>query len=166
MEAQEYARSVLDMMVREIRNAGYAPTGAGCAGIVIANAQKLQFRLDADADGDCGGPNEDITYELSGSNITRAADGATAESLTNSNVTAFQLTYFPQDCSNNFSSPVGAGAAACPASAGSNAGTLAAIQRVSISLTVQSLKPDTEFGGKLDATMTSNADLRNRGLPS
>src|SRR3990167_9234230 len=34
LEAQEYARSVLDMMVREIRNAGYAPTGAACAVVV------------------------------------------------------------------------------------------------------------------------------------
>src|SRR5687768_1410994 len=33
-EAQEYARSILYIMVREMRNAGYAPTGASCAGIV------------------------------------------------------------------------------------------------------------------------------------
>src|SRR3970282_663502 len=36
LEAQEYARSVLDMMVREIRNAGYNPlsatAGTNCAG--------------------------------------------------------------------------------------------------------------------------------------
>lgn len=170
LEAQEYARSVLDIMVREIRNAAYAPTGAACASVVVADAQTVQFRLDADADGDCAGPDEDITYTLTGSNITRTANNAanvfTTESLTDGNVTAFQLTYFPQNCSNNFSNPVGTGAAACPASAGGNPGTLAAIQRVSISITVQSKNPDAEFGGQLNATMTSNADLRNRGLPS
>jgi prepilin-type N-terminal cleavage/methylation domain-containing protein len=173
LEAQEYARSVVDMMVREIRNAGYFPvtvTDVNCllaqGGIVTADAQTIRFRLDADADGDCAGPNEYIVYTLSGSNITRAVDGGTAESLTDGNVTAFQLSYFPQNCSNNFSNPVGAGSASCPATAGANAGTLAAIQRVSISITVQSKNPDTEFGGQLNATMTSNADLRNRGLPS
>ena len=178
LEAQEYARSVVDMMVREIRNAGYFPvtvTDVNCllaqGGIVTANAQTVQFRLDADANGDCQGANEDITYTLTGSNITRAARSVAGgsfatESLSDGNVTAFQLTYFPQDCSNNFSTPVGLGSSGCPASPGGNAGTLAAIQRVQISVTVQSKNPDTEFGGQLTATMTSNADLRNRGLPS
>lgn len=173
LEAQEYARSVLDMMVREIRNAGYAPTGAVCAGVLVADAQRLQFTYDANANGLCTDDNETIEYAYNSTtkNITRATNilGSTtlgsAQDLTDGNATALQFTYYPQDCSNNFSNPVGGGAAACPAGAGGNAGTLAAIQRVSASITVQSKKPDTEFGGQLNATMTSNADLRNRGLP-
>lgn len=167
LEAQEYARATLDLMVREIRNAGYAPTGATCAGIVIATAQTLQFLLDANADGDCADADEDITYAyVAGTkDITRTANGGTAQSLTDGNATNLQFTYYPKDCTNNFSTPVGGGAAACPATPGGNAGTLAAIQRVSITLTIQSKNPDVEFGAQLNATMTSNADLRNRGLP-
>lgn len=174
MEAQEYARSVLDMMVREIRNAGYAPTGAVCAGIIVADAQRIQFTYDANANGLCTDADETIEYAYNSAtkNITRATNilGLTtlgsAQDLTDGNATALQITYYPQNCTNNFSTPVGTGAAGCPASPGSNAGTLATIQRVSISVTIQSKKPDTEFGGQLTATMTSNADLRNRGLPS
>ena len=179
LEAQEYARAVLDLMVREVRSAGYNPTeatnGTECAdgvnpgvpGIVVANAQTLQFTLDFDGDGDCSGPNEDFTFAYNAGNqdITRAIDGGAAQSLTDGNATALQFTYLPQDCTNNFSTPIGGGAAACPGTAGGNAGTLAAIQRISIALTVQSQNPDTEFGGGvLDAEMESNVELRNRGL--
>ena len=178
LEAQEYARAVLDLMVREIRNAGYAPTGAACAGVDRAEDQRLQFLVDANGNGACNDSDEDIEYRFDTTgcpagfgNITRenaAAPGA--EAMTDCNVPTgtanFSFTYYPQDCTNNFSTPVGAGAAACPGAPGDNAGTLDAIQRVLISLTVQSKDPDQGFGGgQLDATMTSNADLRNRGLP-
>src|SRR3990167_6466064 len=57
MEAQEYARSVLDMMVREIRNAAYNPlsatNGTNCAGgaagapsVVTATATSVRFTYD------------------------------------------------------------------------------------------------------------------------
>ncbi len=170
-EAQEYARSVLDMMVREIRNAGYAPTAAACAVVVSADVQTLQFRYDANANGVCTDADEDITYAFSTANcastpgfgdITRTAKDATSgttvtASLTNCNVQTvagnFSFTYYPQNSTTAYTTPVASG-------------NLGSIQRVSISLTVQSKNPDTEFGGQLTATMTSNADLRNRGLPS
>jgi len=162
LEAQEYARSVLDMMVREIRNAGYAPTGALCAVVASASSQTIQFGYDANANGVCTDADEDITYQYQSpgpqncptgfGDVTRTANGTT-EPLTNCNVPTgtsnFSLTYYAQDSSTAMSPLV-----------------LANIQRVGITLTVQSLKPDTEFGGQLTVTMTSNADLRNRGLPS
>lgn len=173
LEAQEYARSTLDMMVREIRNAAYNPLsisalalntgcdalGNGAPGVVTATGTSLRFTYDfqgagtppANPDSDCNDADEDITYTLTGSDITRTARSATGgslttETLTNGNVTNFQLQYFKQD--------------------GTAATGLTDIQRVLISITVQSKNPDAEFGGQLTATMTSNADLRNRGLPS
>jgi prepilin-type N-terminal cleavage/methylation domain-containing protein len=178
LEAQEYARSVLDMMVREIRNAAYNPlsvtNGTNCAGgsagtpgVITATSSSLRFTYDfhvtaggGNPDGLCDGPNEDITYQFQApgpqncptgfGDITRTAkndSGTTStESLTNCNVTSLSLSYFRQDGSP----PTG----------------LTDIQRVLISITVKSLKPDAEFGGQLTVTMTSNADLRNRGLPS
>lgn len=163
-EAQEYARSVLDIMVREIRNAGYKPVAVALhpltpcddgtnKGVYTATAVKFEFRYDIDADGDCLEPNERITYEYDSTNknLTRAADGAAAQSLTDGNVTSFDLKYFKQDATE-IARPV-------------SAANLPLIQRVLITLTVQSKNPDAQFGGQLDAQMTSNADLRNRGLP-
>src|ERR1043165_5599926 len=58
-EAQDYARGVLDLMVREIRNAGYNPlqvsSGTNCAGsptsgtpgIVTANSTTVKLTLDS-----------------------------------------------------------------------------------------------------------------------
>jgi type IV pilus assembly protein PilW len=178
LEAQEYARSVLDMMVREIRNAAYNPLGAtlgascgggivaGTPGIITATSSAISFTYDFQGgvgtppppDGDCNDADEEITYQYQApgpqncptgfGDVTRTANGTT-QPLTNCNVTAFSLTYYAQNSSTAMSPVVAA-----------------SVQRVEISVTVKSLKPDTEFGGQLTATMTSNADLRNRGLPS
>lgn len=156
LEAQEYGRAALDLMVREMRNVGHFPVSAslGCTplsgGIVTAAAQTFSFNLDADGNGNCLGANEGITYAFSGGNITRTAGGGATESLTDGNVTALEFRYFKQD-STELSRPVALT-------------ELPNIQRVSISLTVQSKKVDSEFGAPFVVTMNSNVDLRNRGL--
>jgi len=158
MEAQEYARAALDLMIREIRNSGSFPTGAACGapvnteGIVSASAQSFQLVYDYDGDGNCNSANENITYsyDAGGQNITRKEGTNDPQPLTVGNATNLQFAYFEQD-SNVAMNPV------VPAD----------IQRVQISLTVQSTRPDTEFGGgQLTATMTSSVDLRNRGIDS
>ncbi len=156
LEAQEYARNVLDMMVREIRNTGYFPVGActtpaNTNGIVAASDQSFQFVYDANALNGCADPDENIKYAYvttgcsAGGDIIR--DNGTASPLTECNVTSLNLRYFQQD-GTELTSPV----------------NLANIQRVLITLTVQSKNPDVEFSGQLTATVTSNVDLRNRGL--
>ena len=170
LEAQDYARSVLDLMVREIRNVGYFPVGAcgspaNTNGIVSADAQSFQFVYDANALNGCTDPNENITYAfattgcapgLGVGDITRKEGANAAQAVTDCNVPIgpanFSFSYYPQDSTTAYATPVASG-------------SLGSIQRVSISLTVQSKNPDTEFKGQLNATMTSNADLRNRGLP-
>lgn len=179
LEAQEYARAVLDMMVRETRNAAYNPLGTSsgnnCAGgsagtpsVVTATATSFRFTYDFQgttagsvSNGHCDNADEDITYQYQApgpqncpagfGDVTRTANGTT-EPLTNCNVTAFSLTYYPKDSTTAYATPVASG-------------NLGIIKRVSISLTVRSKNPDAQFGGQLDANMTSNADLRNRGLP-
>jgi prepilin-type N-terminal cleavage/methylation domain-containing protein len=177
MEAQEYARSVIDLMVREIRNTGYAPiTGTTCQGIMAAEAKKIQFLNDSNADTDCVDLDEDVTYEFVTTgcaagmgNITRKEGTNAPVELTDCNVSDAPIfTYFPKDCPNNFSTPVETppGLPSCPGTPGGNAGTLAAVQRVTVAVTIQSKNPDPDFGaGQLTATMTSNVDLRNIGLP-
>lgn len=165
MEAQEYARTVLDIMVREIRNLGYFPTGVACSppantnGIVAASATSFRFVYDANATNGCADPDEDINYALAGQDITR-----NGVSLTDGNVTNLQLTYYPQQTTGIAPVPFCVSAGNPAGCSGDLATNLANIQRVSISLTIQSKSPDTEFGGgQLSAIMVSSADLRNRG---
>ena len=61
MEAVQTARATMDMMTREIRMAGYDPTGVGFNGITYDTSQ-LRILADLDGDGTTTGPNEDITY--------------------------------------------------------------------------------------------------------
>lgn len=164
MEAQEYARSVLDLMVREIRNAGYDPIGCTeVAGIAVAGAQALQFRFDANADGDCADLDEDITYGFdttgcpSGfANISRddANDGNAAQPITNCNIRdesdKFSLAYYQKDSTTAFATPV------------SEANRLIT-HRVVVTITVESKNPNSEFGGQMISTMTSNINLHNIG---
>jgi Tfp pilus assembly protein PilW len=169
MEAHEYALSVLDMLVREMRNTGYFPTGTACtttpantAGIITATAQS--FRLVYDANGD-GGCEEDITYAYSGTNITRTYNGTT-QTLTDGNVTAFQLTYYPQQTSGTAPAPYCFSAGNPAGCSGDLASNLRSIQKVTISLTVQSKNSDVQFGGQSSLTMSSSADLRNHNVPT
>jgi prepilin-type N-terminal cleavage/methylation domain-containing protein len=174
-EAQEYARAVVDIMVREIRNAGNNPleatSGTNCAGtptaglpgIVTATSTSFAFTYDyrssgspSTPDGHCNSADEEITYAYqtpgpqscpSGTgDIVRSANGTT-EPLTDCNVSAFSLAYYAKDASTVMSPVVAAN-----------------IQRVKMTITVQSKDPDGEFGGQVTSTVYSNIDLRNRGL--
>ena len=65
---QQDLRAAMDIMVREIRMAGYSPSGA-TAGIVAATDVSLQFTSDLNENGvltNVGNPNEQITYALTG----------------------------------------------------------------------------------------------------
>jgi prepilin-type N-terminal cleavage/methylation domain-containing protein len=164
MEAQEYALSAVDLMVREIRNTGYFPTGSPCnnvansGGVVSASAQSFRFVYDANGDGAC---EEDVTYAFDNGNITR-----NSSVLTDGNVVGFQLTYFPQQTSTTAPAPYCFPDATPTGCSGSLSANLAAVQTVAITITVRSKSIDTEFGGGADITMSSDAELRNHGLPS
>jgi type IV pilus assembly protein PilW len=71
VEMVQNARAAMDMMTREIRMAGYDPSGLANAGIVTVTSNSINFTLDItdDAetgppDGDTGDSNENITYSL------------------------------------------------------------------------------------------------------
>jgi type IV pilus assembly protein PilW len=68
---QQNLRGGMDLMEREIRMAGFDPTGTAKAGIVTAQANSIRITKDTtdnagtgDPDGDVGDVNEDITYSL------------------------------------------------------------------------------------------------------
>src|SRR5258706_8473891 len=174
MEAQEYARVSLDMMVREIRNLGYFPTRTACAspantsGLVSASAVSIQFVYDYrgvnpgdPANGLCSDADENITYTYDSTtkNITRTDNGGAAQTLTNGNVTAFQLLYYPRQTGASAPDPYCYSATPGTPAGCSRTLSLAGVQRVSVSLTVKLLKTDPKFGAQQDITMYSNANL-------
>ena len=166
MEAHEYAMSVLDIMVREIRNTGYFPKGTACstpantAGIVAATGQSFRLVYDSNGDGAC---EEDVAFAYDATNRDILRNGSP---LTDGNATAVQFIYYPQQTSGTAPAPycVSAGnPAGCSGDLGSN---LSRVQKISISVTIQSRNSDTQFGGQSSLTMSSAADLRNHNLPS
>ncbi len=167
MEAQEYAMAVLDLMVREVRNTGYFPTGTPCtttpantAGIIAATAQSFRLVYDTNGDGAC---EEDVsfTYDAVNKNILR--NGAP---LTDGNATSIQFTYYPQQTSSTAPAPYCVSVNNPSACSGDLASNLSAVQKVAISITIQSKSTDAQFGGLSTITMSSAADLRNHNLGS
>jgi type IV pilus assembly protein PilW len=68
---QQNLRGAMHILGREIRMAGYDPTGWAPTGIQTADLNSIRFTLDitddsgtGDPDGDTGDPSEDITYAL------------------------------------------------------------------------------------------------------
>jgi type IV pilus assembly protein PilW len=75
---QQNLRAAMYYMERELRMAGYNPTGAAGAGIMTANANAINFTQDnrgnaagSDPDGDTTDPGESIIYSISGANLER-----------------------------------------------------------------------------------------------
>jgi Tfp pilus assembly protein PilW len=166
MEAHEYAMSVLDLIVREIRNTGYFPTGTACstpantAGVVTATAQTFRLVYDSNGDGAC---EEDVAFTYDGTNRNILRNGSP---LTDGNATAVQFIYYPQQTSSTAPAPYCVSAGNPAGCSGDLASNLSRVQKISISVTIQSKTSDTEFGGQSSLTMSSTADLRNHNLPS
>jgi type IV pilus assembly protein PilW len=169
VEAHEYAMAILDVIVREIRNAGYFPTGTACANVSntagIASASLTSFSLvyDKDGNGTCSGDDEVITfaYNSVGQDVTR-----NSQALSEGNVTALQFTYYPQQTSGTAPAPYCFSTGVPAGCSGNLASSLNSVQKIAVSITVQSRNPDVQFGGQSTITMSSGADLRNHGLAS
>jgi type IV pilus assembly protein PilW len=84
-DSQTVTRSVMDLMTRELRLAGYNPTGAspaahneaGCVGIarafLSATSTQVRFQQDLNANGAIDAAlGEDVTYDISGTQLRRA----------------------------------------------------------------------------------------------
>ncbi len=70
----EDGRGALDIMIRDLRNAGSWGTGvvpSGCSRVVSATPTALRIQADLDGNGDCNSATgEDVTYDLSGATST------------------------------------------------------------------------------------------------
>lgn len=166
----EEARGALDMMVRELRNAGSWATGTlppGCQRIVAATATSIHIQADLDGQLVSGVPScnsatgEDLTYELSsatftcpGTIIRRKGSATDPGQCLVANVVVPSgssfLTYY--DASGN---------ALPPPITGSN---LNNIKRVKITFAVQVQNPNPysrSANPNIASTLSSSVEFRN-----
>ena len=149
----EDARGALDLMVRELRNAGAWSAGTqppGCSRIVSATATSIQIQADLDGQLVGGVPNcnsmtgEDVTYQLSGSTIRR--NGPTNPLVSNVVIPSGSsfLSYYKAD--------------------GSPTTDLSAIKRVRITLSIQLPNPNPNARSanpNISTTLSSGVEFRN-----
>ena len=104
VDVQENARAALQLMTKELLMAGYDPTGEAGAGILVADADKVQFTMDRNGDGETDGAlsdddtNEDITYTLNADydRVTREVPGSGAQPIGES-IQSLSFKYFDSD---------------------------------------------------------------------
>jgi hypothetical protein len=158
LETQYTGRAILDLMTREVRQAGADPTCTNAIeGISEASGSKLTIRFDRNANGAID-PNESVTYEIHRSDkwIKRTAGGTTSVLATSRPRTGTGFSYYD-----------GNGATIIGTQSG---GFLTAAQRASVrSIRLQvgldlrdwdPLTTSTEVG----STFTTDVDLRNRWM--
>ena len=160
----EDARGALDMMVRELRNAGSWGTGtapSGCSRVVSASASSIRIQADLNGDGDChnGVPEtdtdetgEDVTYDLGsatstcpGSIIRRNGNCLVANVVIPTGSSLF--AYYDSSNTQLSSSP-----------------TVTSIKRVKITFSVQVPEPTPEgkaAGRNITSTLSSSVEFRN-----
>lgn len=93
VEAQQSARYALERMAGELREAGYDPTVAGIAPVVLAEPTRVVFQRDLNGNGVVDPTRERVTYLLRpGETILRRDAGGGAQPVVES-VRGFRLDY-------------------------------------------------------------------------
>lgn len=151
-EMHQNVRSGLALLTREIRMAGYNPTGAAGVGITAAGPQTIRLTMDLNGDGDIDDANEDVTYSLydSGSDgdldLGRKSAGGQNVPVAE-NIARLEFLYTLADGSTT-TTPVNPGQ----------------IRRVQVSLTARTARPDPAYptnNGYRHAMLTSQIVPRN-----
>jgi len=94
VEAQQSARAALERIAKELRGAGYDPTSAGIAAVVIAEPARVALQSDLDADGVIDPTRERVTFLLrAGESTLRRDAGGGAQPIIDG-VKRLALTYF------------------------------------------------------------------------
>ncbi|NVL90370.1 MAG: prepilin-type N-terminal cleavage/methylation domain-containing protein [Desulfobacterales bacterium] len=136
-EMVQSARAAMDMMTREIRMAGYDPTGAGFDGIPYNDSQ-LQIFTDLNDDGTPDDSNENITYTYDGTNLQIDRNTGGGGQPFAENIQSFIFAYLD--------------------SAGSATTTTADIRQIQITIIARTAKRDPDYspnGGYRTYTLTS-----------
>jgi type IV pilus assembly protein PilW len=93
VEAQQATRAALERMARELREAGYDPTGAGIEAVLVAEPARVVFQRDLNGNGLIDPTHERVTYLLRPGETTLRRDaGGGAQPLAD-NVRRLSLFY-------------------------------------------------------------------------
>ena len=122
-EMIQSTRGAMDIISREIKMAGYNPTGGVIVGIPYS-ATQLEIRADLNGDGDTADSNETIIYTENSGRIEREAGGNTVTLA--ENIQSFTFQYYDTD--------------------GNTTTTAADIRQVDITITTQTSKFDPNYG--------------------
>jgi len=165
----EDGRAALDIMVRDLKEAGSWGTGSApaevgsiddpnhdadtiCNRVYAANAGLVHVQMDLNANGNCADtdPRENVRYEMAGPTSTCAGTNtirrngdcliANVVPLTAGKIFTFYDT-----------NGIDLG----------NAPVLEAIKRIRIAFSIQVKHPDPRIGGHLTATLSTSVELRN-----
>ena len=97
VQAQQSARYALERMASELREAGYDPTAAGIAPVVVAEPTRIAFQRDLNGNGVVDPTRERVTYLLrAGETILRRDAGGGAQPVING-ARALHLTYLDRE---------------------------------------------------------------------
>jgi len=157
IDTQETARGMIELMTREVRQAGYDPSCAKTFdGVADARPQWLRVQFDSDGNGAIGA-NESVTYAYNSDSkeVDRTAAGTTVPLVTGVPASALVFTYY--DGSGAVLTPGGTPPALTPSQR-------AAVRRIRIAIQVERPNPDPLNSRPLVSDLVSNVDLRNRFL--
>ena len=93
VDAQQSVRAALERMARELREAGYDPTGAGIEAILVAEPTRVVFQRDLNANGLIDPTRERVTYLLRPKETTLRRDAGGGAQPLAENVRRFALSY-------------------------------------------------------------------------
>jgi len=167
-QVQTATRSTLDLMGRELRMASYDPTltalaptpGPACPGfrrgIVDATPTRIRFQQDLNGDGLVTGANEDLTYELVGTDLRRT-DGVGAPVVVASGLPTggFVLRYFTGGNPAVELVPAGIPPTLTPAQRD-------CVGRVRLTLQATQANPNTNNPHALSSLVSSEVAIRSR----
>lgn len=93
VEAQQSARYALARLAGELREAGYDPTVAGIAPVVVAEPTRVAFQRDFNGNGLVDPTRERVTYVLRAGESTLRRDAGGGAQPVIEGVRSFHLTY-------------------------------------------------------------------------
>ena len=149
--AQQNVRAAMDLMAREIRNAGYDPENNNFEAIKTATSGSIRILSNLSGDdeaGDPNDPNEDVTYTVNGSNQLTRSGSRMVDFVNN-----LQFGYVLKD-----------GTVLDPPGAALTAEQRSDVRTVIIHLGVQTENPDRDTGDFRVRNLMSRVRIRNMGF--
>jgi hypothetical protein len=157
-DVQGTARSVVDLMTREIRQAGTNPSCIpGFTAIADAKQYRLQIQADLDGNGTATGVNENVTYEykFSQNKFVRTANGSTQDLIQNVSLSGSRIRYFD-----------GAGVEITAGDTGLSGSQRDNVRRIRVELDISRKAADPENDMPLRVSVANDINLRNRYFAS